>query len=162
MNTRKTGARKDVLEFYKKLPFNSTEEPETAAALIKKRNNIEYIYPHPDDFYAVDSVLEIGCGAGWFSNSIAYYYGTDVSAIDFNPNVIEKAKKTSELLSVKVQFECADLFKYECEPKDIVISVGVLHHTSDCLGGVRRCIELTKNGGGYLLVCIINMQGNLF
>lgn len=143
-----TGAREDVLDFYKKLPFNATEDPETAAALIRKTNNVEYIYPQPDDFYGADSALEIGCGAGWLSNSIAYYYGLDVTAIDFNPEVIEKAKKTSRLLSVNAKFECADLFQFQCEPKDIVISVGVLHHTSDCLGGVRRCIELTKYGGG--------------
>ena len=71
MSEMDTGARKDVLDFYKKLPFNSTEEPETAAALIKKSNNVEYIYPNPDDFYSADSALEIGCGAGWMSNSIA-------------------------------------------------------------------------------------------
>ena len=80
--------------------------------------------------------------AGWLSNSIAYYYGLDMTAI-------EKAKETSKILSVNVKFQCADLFKFSCEPKDIVISVGVLHHTSDCLGGVRKCIELTRNGGIY-------------
>lgn len=89
--------------------------------------------------------------AGWLSNSIAYYYGLDMTAIDFNPDVIEKAKETSKILSVNVKFQCADLFKFSCEPKDIVISVGVLHHTSDCLGGVRRCIELTRNGGGVFI-----------
>ena len=30
--------------------------------------------------------------AGWLSNSIAYYYGLDMTAIDFNSDVIEKAK----------------------------------------------------------------------
>ena len=64
MSEINTGAREDVLNFYKELPFNATEDPETAAALIKKTNNVEYIYPHPDDFYTVDSALEIGCGAG--------------------------------------------------------------------------------------------------
>lgn len=50
MGQMNTAAREDVLAFYRRLPFNSTEEPETAAELIKKSNNVEYIYPEPDDF----------------------------------------------------------------------------------------------------------------
>lgn len=142
-----TGARNDVLDFYKKLPFNDNKDSKIAAELIKQNNNLEYFYPFPDDFYYVNNCLEVGCGAGWMSNSVAYYYGTDVTAIDFNPVAIEKAKETAKTLGVNVQFECADLFQFECSPKDIVFSVGVLHHTSDCLGGVRRCIELTREGG---------------
>lgn len=63
MGQMNTAAREDVLAFYKRLPFHSTEEPETAA-LIKKSNNLEYIYPEPDDFFSAESALEIGCGAG--------------------------------------------------------------------------------------------------
>lgn len=141
------GARNDVLDFYKKLPFNDNKDSKTAAELIKQYNNLEYLYPSPDDFYYANNCLEIGCGAGWMSNSIAYYYGTDVTAIDFNPVAIWKAKGTAKELNVNVKFECADLFQFECEPKDIVFSIGVLHHTSDCLGAVRHCIELTRSGG---------------
>lgn len=43
--------------------------------------------------------------AGWLSNSSAYYYGLDMTAIDFNPDVIEKAKETSKILSVNVKFQ---------------------------------------------------------
>lgn len=28
-----------------------------------------------------------------------------------------------------------------------MVSVGVLHHTSDCAGGIKKCIELTKSKG---------------
>lgn len=135
MSERKTGARADVLAFYEKLPFNVNQQPEIAAELIKKMNNVEFIYPDVTDLYYAENVLEIGCGAGWMSNSIAYYYGLDVTAIDFNPVAIEFAKKTSVSLGVDVNFQCADLFGFECEPKDIVMSVGVLHHTSDTRGG---------------------------
>lgn len=130
-----TGARDDVLAFYKQLPFNSNEKPEVAAELIKKVNNVEYIYPNVEDFDKADSVLEVGCGAGWMSNSIAYYYGLNVTAIDFNPVAVDSARKTAEILGLNTDFKCADLFKFECSPKDIVISVGVLHHTSDARGG---------------------------
>lgn len=63
------------------------------ADLIKKRDNVQFIYPKIEDFHAADSLLEIGCGAGWLSNSIAYYYGLDVTGIDFNPKAIEADQK---------------------------------------------------------------------
>lgn len=55
--------RQDVLEFYRKLPFNANENPETAAKMIKAVNSVEYIYPESKDLYSAQSVLEIGCGA---------------------------------------------------------------------------------------------------
>lgn len=97
------------------------------------------IYPCEQDLYLAETILEVGCGVGWLSNSIAYYYQTDVTAIDFNNVAVESAKATAKILGTRVKFECADLFHYTCSPKDIVISIGVLHHTSnfflgaDCL-----------------------------
>lgn len=81
------------------------------------------------------------------SNSIAYYYDAQVTAVDFNPVAIKMAGETAKLLGTDVNYICADLFKFEYGPQDIVISNGVLHHTSDALEGVRKCISLTKRGG---------------
>jgi len=142
-----TGAREDVLRFYEQLPFNANKTPSHAAELIAGSNGVASIYPFEEDFFEADSVLELGCGAGWLSNSISYYYGAKVTGVDFNPIAIEMAKQTCDLLKMDVQFEVNDLFKVECEPHDIVISNGVLHHTSDVYGGVRKCIELAKTGG---------------
>lgn len=142
-----SGARQDVLDFYKMLPFNLNESPSAAAGMIEEINNVKYIYPEEDDLYSAEDVLELGCGAGWLSNSLAYWYDIAVTAVDFNQIAIAEAQKTAELLNVNVKFECADLFKYQCEPKDIVISNGVLHHTGNVGGGIEKCIELTKKNG---------------
>lgn len=145
--------RNDVLEFYKKLQFNETSTPEMSAELIKKRNGVSYVFPNISYIAAADRILEVGCGAGWLSNSIAYYYGNEVEAIDFNPRAIQCAKLTSEVLGrgISPKFVQADLFEYETEPADLVISIGVLHHTSDCMLGVEKCIDLTKPGGCIFL-----------
>lgn len=141
--------RDDVLEFYKKLQFNETDTPERAAELIKENNGVPYIYPNISDIVYAGRILEVGCGAGWLSNSIAYYYGNEIEAIDFNPRAIECAKLTAEMLGVSSKFVQADLFEYKTEPADLVISNGVLHHTSDCMLGIEKCIDLTKLGGGF-------------
>lgn len=155
-----TGARSDVLEFYEELPFNLTEVPENEAALIKQQNMVEILYPMVENFYEADTVLEMGCGTGWLSNSIAYYYGLKVTAVDFNPIAIAAAQKCARELNVDVDFQCMDLFLYESAPKDIVISNGVLHHTSDVWGGVFKCIDLTKHGG-YIFIGLYHRYGRM-
>lgn len=141
----------DVSEFYKKLQFNEASTPQTSAELIKKNNCILYVYPDISDIIYADRVLEIGCGAGWLSNSIAYYYGNDIEAIDFNLRAIKYAILTAEELGVSPKFIQADLFEYKTEPADLVISNGVLHHTLDCMLGIEKCIDLTKSGGRLFL-----------
>ena len=143
--------RDDVLEFYKKLQFNETSTPETSAELIKKNNGVLYVYPNISDIIYADRILEVGCGAGWLSNSIAYYYGKEVDAIDFNPRAIKYARLTAEELGVSPKFVKADLFEYKTKPFDLVISNGVLHHTSDCILGIEKCIDLTRSGGRLFL-----------
>lgn len=140
----------NVLEFYMKLQFNETSTPEMSAELIKNSDVVPHVYPNISDIIHADRILEIGCGTGWLSNSIAYYYGNEVEAIDFNPRAIEHAKLTAEVLGISPEFVQADLFEYRTEPADLVISNGVLHHTSDCMSGIETCIDLTKPGG-YIL-----------
>lgn len=90
-----SGALNDVLKFYQQLPFNTNSTPEQAAKLIKKGNNVRTIYPEEDDLYYAEQILELGCGIGWLTNSLAYYYPAKVTGIDFNPVAIEMAKKTA-------------------------------------------------------------------
>lgn len=143
--------RDDVLEFYKKLQFNEASTPETSAKLIKKNNVVPYIYPNISDIIYADRILEVGCGAGWLSNSIAYYYGNKIDAIDCNPRAIKFARLTAEKLGVSPEFVLADLFEYKTKSADLVISNGVLHHTSDCMLGIEKCIDLTRSGGRLFL-----------
>ena len=144
--------RDDVLAFYEKLQFNETSTPAVQAEMIREENAVKAIYPDEDDLYYAERVIEYGCGAGWLSNSLAYYYGCVVEAVDSNPKAIEAAKRTSEILGVsdKVRFAVGDLFTYKTEPADLVISNGVLHHTSDCMQGIIKLSRDVKKGGYYL------------
>lgn len=141
----------DVLKFYKKLQFNETSIPEISAELIKEYNCIPDVFPDISEIIYADRILEVGCGAGWLSDSIAYYYGNEVEAIDFSPRAIKFAKLTAKVLGVSPNFVQADLFEYETEPADLVISNGVLHHTSDCMLGIEKCIDMTIPGGSIFL-----------
>ena len=92
MTSTKTFANPSVLEFYKELPFNYSESVEQQAESVRVRDSV-LAYPVLADLLKPKTnVVEVGCGAGWLSNSIAYHYGSNVTAIDFNPVAVERAQ----------------------------------------------------------------------
>jgi len=145
----KSAARQDVLDFYRQLPFNYSATPEQAASSIKAENPVPFIFPEAESLYDVDAVVEMGCGTGWLSNAINYYYGTRVTAVDFNQVAIDFGREVANVLGTDTKFCCHDLFSFEPEKSpELVISNGVLHHTDDCMGGITKCISLLSSGGG--------------
>ena len=131
-----------VKDFYKDTPFNFSQDTQLYIESIKNTNQIlEYIDLHNylnNNLFkfkksSIKSVIEFGCGTGWLTNTISYYYQKKVKAVDFTEKAIKKAEEVSKKLKLKTEFVLSDIFNYE-ENKtyDLVISMGVLHHTSDC------------------------------
>jgi SAM-dependent methyltransferase len=139
-----------VLNFYKQMPFNYFDSPEDCTALIKAKNHVPLYFPAADTIFGKDSsFLELGCGVGWFSNSVQYYYKSSVTAIDFNPVAVGLAQETAKLLNLSSKFETVDLFKFDPGIQyDVAASFGVLHHTADCLAGITKVCSLVHGGGG--------------
>jgi len=149
-----------VLDFYQQLPFNQQSSTALQAESILSRNSI-LAYPVLPPLLSQNSrVLEVGCGTGWFANSMAYYYPVAVTGIDFNPVAIEFARRAAAELNLYSQFVNADLFTYQAELAfDGVVSIGVLHHTHDCLAALRRVASLWVKPGGWLFLGLYHHYG---
>jgi len=105
-------------------------------------------------------VLEVGCGVGWLSAQIADRFQATVTSIDFNQVAIDTAQKAADSLGLNVKYEVADLFKFEPkETFDICISLGVLHHTNNCIAAIQRCVENYVKPGGYFYVGLYHLYG---
>jgi SAM-dependent methyltransferase len=144
-----TFANPEVLRFYRDLPFNYHSSAASQANMIRANDSVA-AYPAllPLLRPGLD-VFEVGCGAGWFSLSLRIHHRCRVSAIDFNPVVVERARELTRMLKQDARFEVADLFLHRLEAKaDLVVSLGVLHHTDNCLRAIERlCTEFTKPEG---------------
>jgi SAM-dependent methyltransferase len=161
-----TFANRDVLEFYKKLPFNFSSNLSQAAndILSSRLDILKYYVPIAEELFLDDRirVLELGCGTGWLSILLAHYYGCSVTGVDFNPVAIEQAGKLNEMVHPdkpsNPDFEVADLFLFDAPAFDIVISHGVLHHTDNCMQGIRKACGLTKKQG-HIIIGLYNRFG---
>ena len=98
---------KDVVNFYKDIPFNYTDDIDFYVQNIKNSNQIlEYKDLHElliknKSFTRgkkVKNIIEFGCGTGWLTNSLTYYYNKNVQSIDFTEKAINVAKAVSNKL----------------------------------------------------------------
>lgn len=106
------------------------------------------------------AVLDVGCGTGWFGNALAYHYDCPIVGIDFNPVAVEFARRTAAALGVESTFHPADLFLWEPEAKfDVVVSLGVLHHTNDCEAALDRLLRVFVRPRGHALVGLYHRYG---
>lgn len=155
-----TPANADVLAFYRDLPFNYWGSASDHAKHIRATNQLAN-YPALDRLLRRGTrVLDVGCGAGWCSLTAAYHHHCEVTGIDFNEVAIERARETAKILNVAVKFEVADLFRFVSDSRfDVVISLGVLHHTNDCLGALRCLCTRDVKPGGHIFIGLYHRHG---
>lgn len=153
-----------VQEFYSSLPFNFHGRKEWAAESIKE--NPIRVYQDLDRILREAGpqaqVLDVGCGAGWFVNSVAYHYGLSAIGIDVCQEPLDRAREVSVELDVteKTRFQILDLFRIEDRKASffLVNSIGVLHHTFDCYQALEK-ISCSVQGFGYLHLGLYHRYG---
>ena len=153
-------ANEDVLKFYKELPFNIFGDIQEHQKNIKSGVSLSNHPVLTNILTKKMKVLEVGCGVGWLSAQIADRFQSSVTSIDFNQVAIDTAQKAADSLGLNVKYEVADLFKFEPNEKfDICISLGVLHHTNNCIAAIQRCVENYVKPGGDFYVGLYHLYG---
>src|SRR5262249_45354517 len=113
MSESGTFANPEVLEFYKTLPFNLRDSVEASADAVRQTDHLNAYPVLQPLMHAGLRVLDVGCGTGWFSNSLAYHHGASVTGLDFNSVAISRAQEVAATLGLSTTFEVGDLFLYE-------------------------------------------------
>jgi SAM-dependent methyltransferase len=143
---------RSVATFYDELPFNYGETAESAAAIVRGRNQIRTTYPDLDLVLReqASSLLDVGCGAGWLSHTCAYHYGVRTLGIDLSSTAVLRAREIGAVLGLDTlsEFRVTDLFQREtAESFDVVVSLGALHHTADLAGALEIIAERVAPDG---------------
>ncbi len=148
----------NVRAFYEELPFNYAESVDEQAEALRAHNQVS-IYKPLDTVLRSASwplrVLDVGCGAGWFVNSVAHWYNHEVTGVDLCHRPLQRARETARVLGVsnRVRFEELDFL---AQPEwlrasrfDVVSSLGAMHHMRDCRQAVRNAAGLVPEGGWF-------------
>jgi 2-polyprenyl-3-methyl-5-hydroxy-6-metoxy-1,4-benzoquinol methylase len=77
-------------------------------------------------------MLDAGCGTGEYARSFTRM-GANVVAIDLTPGAIARAQEIDKELGFQIDYRQADLLRLPSDlgSFDLIISLGVLHHTGD-------------------------------
>jgi ubiquinone/menaquinone biosynthesis C-methylase UbiE len=100
-------------------------------------------------------VLEVGCGQGATLNYLppfgAYVYGIDMSEVSL-AQAKTGAIELGHVERVRLSKGDAEHLNFSAEFFDSVLSLGVLHHTSDTEGAVQQIYRVLKPGGTAIVM----------
>jgi SAM-dependent methyltransferase len=158
--------REDVTEriraFYEETPFPNYDDFDSVASLVQKARLGMFAKLLDDQIPSGARILECGCGTGQLSNFLSIanrtVFGTDLCLNSLRLGQEFKRKNGLK----RVRFLQMNLFRpaFRTGSFDLVISSGVLHHTSDPRLAFRSISTLARPGG-YVLVGLYHRFGRL-
>jgi SAM-dependent methyltransferase len=158
-------ARLDVTDtvkaFYEETPFPNYDDLDSRESLQQKARIGVFARLLDEQLPPEVIVLEVGCGTGQLTNFLAINWRRRVIGGDLCMNSLALAKGFRDRFAiVNADFVQMNLFRppFGDDSMDVVISNGVLHHTSDPEGGFRAITAKLKPGG-YILVGLYNWLG---
>lgn len=152
-----------VKAFYEKTPFPNYDDIDSRDSLRRKAEAGVFARLLDEQIAHDAKVLEVGCGTGQMTNFLGMAWGRTCVGADLCMNSLQLAKGFRDLYSVNnAHFIQINLFRPPLRNGvfDVVISNGVLHHTSDCAGGFRSIAPLVKPGG-HIVIGLYNWLGRL-
>jgi len=152
-----------VKEFYEETPFPNYDGLDSRDSLRRKAREGVFARLLDEQISHSGKILEVGCGTGQMTNFLGMGWGRTVVGADLCMNSLKLAKGFRDRFSIdNAHFVQMNLFKPPFKERsfDVVISNGVLHHTSDCAGGFRSIARFVKPNG-FIIVGLYNWLGRL-
>ncbi len=160
------GAGEDVTDavklFYEETPFPNYDDFDSVGSLIEKARQGRFAKLLDDQVPPGTRILECGCGTGQLTNFLSIanrtVFGTDIC---LNSLKLGRGFQRKNRLA-NAHFLQMNLFRPVFKPAsfDLVVSSGVLHHTSDPFRAFQSISKLVKPNG-YLLVGLYHRYGRL-
>ena len=148
--------------FYEETPFPDYEDFDSVGSLIQKAREGLFAARLDDEVPARTRILECGCGTGQLSNFLSIanrtVYGTDMCLNSLRLGQRFAAQQHLE----RAHFMQMNLYRPCFKPGSfpLVVSNGVLHHTSDPFLAFRSISRMVAPRG-YLLVGLYHRYGRL-
>ncbi len=161
-DSSKTDVTDQIKSFYEETPFPNYDEFDSVASLLEKARTGMFAKMLDDQIPAGARVLECGCGTGQLTNFLSITNRT-VIGTDICLNSLKLASAFKEKCGLdRAHFFQMNLFRpcFKAATFDLVVSNGVLHHTSDPFGAFQSIARLVKPNR-YIIVGLYHRYGRL-
>lgn len=142
-------------QFYELYQFPGTRPIDQDGLILLRRITRSMEARLTEKHRGVLRVLDAGCGTGNTSIALAHRFpSVEFLGIDQSERSLAKARSAADTLGRKnIQFRNWDLMKpLDGEnPFDLILCLGVLHHTADMKRGLANCRRVLRNGGELYL-----------
>ncbi len=152
-----------VRSFYEETPFPNYEDIDSKWRLIEKAERSLFADLLNKQIRYNVKILDAGCGTGQLANYLGIASGRTVFAADMSLNSLKLAIAFKYKCNIEnTAFLQMNLFRPVFKPEtfDMVISNGVLHHTSDPYAAFRSLLRLVKKEG-FIAVGLYNKYGRI-
>ncbi len=99
----------------------------------------------------LDTILDLGCGTGRFSESLAAHFDAEVVGIDPSKKMLEQARRKLRDHRVRYQLGCGEAIPLPNDSVDLIFMSMSFHHFEDQLLAVRECRRVLRDGAVALL-----------
>jgi SAM-dependent methyltransferase len=138
----------EVLQMYMRYPYPNYSAEERAQILPAEQ--CRYRYLGLEALMANARVLDVGCGTAHRVMPLAKHYGArEYVGLEQSAASIAVARELAVEIDMAATIHEGDLFRlpFPDASFDVVISQGVLHHTSDPWRGFRELVRVCRPGG---------------
>jgi ubiquinone/menaquinone biosynthesis C-methylase UbiE len=149
-------------DFYNDVKFPNYNNINDYASLIDKAKTNSFIKKLDDEIGCGKVILEAGCGTGQLSLFLSRYQ-RKIYGIDLSKGSLIEAQKFSEENNINnVHFFRMNIFNMFFAPNtfDVIISNGVLHHTSDCRKAFSKLTKVLKPNG-LIIIGLYHRYGRI-
>lgn len=99
----------------------------------------------------IKTILDLGCGTGRFSESLAAHFGAQVIGIDPSKKMLDQARM--KLVDHRVRYElgCGEAIPLPNDSIELIFMSMSFHHFKDQMLAARECRRVLRDGGAAVL-----------
>ena len=99
----------------------------------------------------LNTILDLGCGTGRFSESLAAHFDAEVIGVDPSKKMLEQARRKLRDQRVRYEFGCGEEIPLPNDTVDLIFMSMSFHHFNDQKLAARECHRVLRHGGLALL-----------
>lgn len=99
----------------------------------------------------LNTILDLACGTGRFSESLAAHFDAEVVGIDPSKKMLEQARRKLHDNRVRYLLGCGEAIPLDNSSVDLIFMSMCFHHFDDPALAARECRRVLRDGGTAIL-----------